>query len=120
MAGAGLLADGKHLATRGREEASNFRDTYNAPVTVQVSSNTLVGTKQTLISRIYPIYLSSFSITNTHSILTIHPSYYIYLPIPSLLVLRDTTSPRSYQTDYQHTNKLTHATVPSAHSVSPH
>lgn len=37
MAGAGLLADGKHLASRGRDEASNFRDTYNTPVTVQVS-----------------------------------------------------------------------------------
>lgn len=37
MAGAGLLADGKHLASRGRDEASNFRDNYNTPVTVQVS-----------------------------------------------------------------------------------
>ena len=36
MASAGLLADGKHLGTRGREEASNFRDQYNAPVTTQV------------------------------------------------------------------------------------
>ena len=38
MATAGLLADGKHLAGRGRVEAANFRDQYNAPVTVAVSS----------------------------------------------------------------------------------
>ena len=38
MATAGLLADGKHLAGRGRDEAANFRDTYNSPVTVAVSS----------------------------------------------------------------------------------
>jgi hypothetical protein len=37
MATAGLLADGKHLGSRARDEAANFRDTYNAPVTVQVS-----------------------------------------------------------------------------------
>jgi len=36
MATAGLLADGKHLAGRGREEAGNFRDSYNSPVTVAV------------------------------------------------------------------------------------
>lgn len=34
---AGLLADGKHLCSRLRDEAYNFRDTYNAPATVQVS-----------------------------------------------------------------------------------
>lgn len=36
MATAGLLADGKHLGSRARDEAANFRETYNAPVTVQV------------------------------------------------------------------------------------
>ncbi|WVQ85177.1 hypothetical protein IAT38_007342 [Cryptococcus sp. DSM 104549] len=41
MAGAGLLADGKHFINRAREEASNFRDTYNAPVTVQILSDRL-------------------------------------------------------------------------------
>ncbi|KAE8540529.1 hypothetical protein D1P53_003478 [Cryptococcus gattii VGV] len=41
MAGAGLLADGKHLASRGRDEASNFRDNYNTPVTVQILSDRL-------------------------------------------------------------------------------
>lgn len=37
FATAGLLADGKHLASRMRDEAYNFRDTYNSPATVQVS-----------------------------------------------------------------------------------
>ena len=41
MASAGLLADGKHLAGRGREEAANFRDQYNAPVSLQVSVENL-------------------------------------------------------------------------------
>lgn len=36
LATAGLLADGKHLGSRAREEAANFRDTYNSPVTVGV------------------------------------------------------------------------------------
>lgn len=37
MATAGLLADGKHLGGRAREEASSFRENYNDPITVQVS-----------------------------------------------------------------------------------
>jgi 20S proteasome subunit alpha 7 len=37
LASAGLLADGRHLGGRARDEASNFRDTYNAPITAQVS-----------------------------------------------------------------------------------
>jgi 20S proteasome subunit alpha 7 len=36
LATAGLLADGKHIGSRAREECSNFRDTYNSPVTVGV------------------------------------------------------------------------------------
>lgn len=39
LATAGLLADGKHLAGRGRDEAYNFRDQYNAPVPINVSAN---------------------------------------------------------------------------------
>jgi len=31
LATAGLLADGRHLANRAREEASNYRDMYRAP-----------------------------------------------------------------------------------------
>ncbi|WVO13550.1 hypothetical protein L204_101171 [Cryptococcus depauperatus] len=41
MASAGLLADGKHLASRARDEASNFRDNYNSPITVQILSDRL-------------------------------------------------------------------------------
>lgn len=37
MATAGLLADGKHLGGRAREEAGSFRENYNDPITVQVS-----------------------------------------------------------------------------------
>jgi 20S proteasome alpha/beta subunit len=37
VATAGLLADGKHLAQRGREEANNFRDQYGAPVPLNAS-----------------------------------------------------------------------------------
>jgi len=36
LATAGLLADGKHMGSRAREECANFRDTYNSPVTVGV------------------------------------------------------------------------------------
>jgi len=46
MATAGLLADGKHLAERGREEASNFRDQYNAPVTCGILADRLSAYKQ--------------------------------------------------------------------------
>jgi 20S proteasome alpha/beta subunit len=38
MATAGLLADGKHLGGRAREEASSFRENYNDPITCQVSA----------------------------------------------------------------------------------
>ncbi|WWD22861.1 hypothetical protein CI109_107356 [Kwoniella shandongensis] len=41
MASAGLLADGKFLGSRGRDEASSFRDNYNSPVTVQILSDRL-------------------------------------------------------------------------------
>jgi 20S proteasome subunit alpha 7 len=36
LATAGLLADGKHMGSRAREECANFRDTYNSAVTVGV------------------------------------------------------------------------------------
>jgi len=43
LAAAGLIADGKSLASRGRDEAANFRDTYNDEVTVQILSDRLSG-----------------------------------------------------------------------------
>lgn len=36
QATSGLLADGRHLANRARDEASNYRDTYRAPPTLKV------------------------------------------------------------------------------------
>lgn len=42
IATAGLLADGKHLAQRGREEANNFRDQYGAAVPLNVSLVTVI------------------------------------------------------------------------------
>lgn len=33
----GLVADGRHLAKRGREEAQSFRDQYGTPMTLKVS-----------------------------------------------------------------------------------
>lgn len=47
LATAGLLADGKHLGSRAREEAANFRDTYNSPVTVGVSRTLLIALQRT-------------------------------------------------------------------------
>jgi 20S proteasome subunit alpha 7 len=32
----GLVADGRHLAKRGREEAESFRDQYGTPMTLKV------------------------------------------------------------------------------------
>ena len=37
QATAGLLADGRHLAKRARDEAQNLRDQYKAPPTLEVS-----------------------------------------------------------------------------------
>ncbi|KAK4688324.1 20S proteasome subunit alpha 7, partial [Tremellales sp. Uapishka_1] len=43
MATAGLLADGKHLGSRARDEAYNFRDTYNSPVSLKILADRLSG-----------------------------------------------------------------------------
>jgi hypothetical protein len=39
QASAGIIADGKHIANRAREEAQNFRDTYDSPISVKVGSS---------------------------------------------------------------------------------
>jgi len=36
IASAGIIADGKHIANRAREEAQNFRDTYDSPISVKI------------------------------------------------------------------------------------
>ncbi|WRT63390.1 uncharacterized protein IL334_000295 [Kwoniella shivajii] len=61
LASAGLLADGKHLARRGREEASSFRENYNSPVTVQILSDRISAYLQayTCYGSVRPFGLSS-------------------------------------------------------------
>lgn len=61
LATAGLLADGKHIASRLRDEAYNFRDNYNAPVTVQILSDRLSGYVQayTCYGSVRPFGVSS-------------------------------------------------------------
>ncbi|TXT10675.1 hypothetical protein VHUM_02180 [Vanrija humicola] len=61
LATAGLLADGKHIASRLRDEAYNFRDTYNAPVTLQILSDRLSGYVQayTCYGSVRPFGVSS-------------------------------------------------------------
>lgn len=41
IASAGLIADGKHLAGRARDEAINFRDTYRYQTPIKVSQRAL-------------------------------------------------------------------------------
>jgi hypothetical protein len=43
MATAGLLADGKHLGSRARDEAANFHDTYNSPVSLKVRASDIIA-----------------------------------------------------------------------------
>ncbi|WVQ64579.1 hypothetical protein V866_004173 [Kwoniella sp. B9012] len=61
IASAGLLADGKHLARRGREEASSFRENYNSPVSVQILSDRISAYLQayTCYGSVRPFGLSS-------------------------------------------------------------
>ena len=61
FASSGLLADGKHLASRGRDEAYNFREQYNAPVPVQVLADRLSSYVQayTCYGSVRPFGISS-------------------------------------------------------------
>ncbi|KAK1921398.1 nucleophile aminohydrolase [Papiliotrema laurentii] len=61
LATAGLLADGKHLAGRGRDEAYNFRDQYAAPVPVNVLADRISGYVQayTCYGSVRPFGISS-------------------------------------------------------------
>ncbi|BEI86137.1 hypothetical protein CcaverHIS002_0604240 [Cutaneotrichosporon cavernicola] len=61
LATAGLLADGRHLGSRLRDEAYNFRDTYNSPATVQILSDRLSGYVQayTCYGSVRPFGVSS-------------------------------------------------------------
>jgi len=61
MATSGLLADGRHLANRARDEASNYRDTYRAPPTLKAVADRLGMYVQayTLYSSVRPFGVSA-------------------------------------------------------------
>jgi len=61
MATAGLLADGRHLANRARDEATNYRDLYRAPPTLQALADRVGQYVQayTLYSSVRPFGISA-------------------------------------------------------------
>ncbi|KAF8528786.1 20S proteasome subunit [Hysterangium stoloniferum] len=61
VATAGLLADGRHLANRARDEAQNLRDTYRTPPTLKAVADRLGLYVQayTLYSSVRPFGISS-------------------------------------------------------------
>jgi len=61
MATAGLLADARHLAGRARDEANNYRDTYQAPPPLKAVADRLGLYVQayTLYSSVRPFGISS-------------------------------------------------------------
>ncbi|KAF8897385.1 20S proteasome subunit [Infundibulicybe gibba] len=61
LATAGLLADGRHLANRARDEAMNFRDLYRSPPTLKVLMDRLAHYVQayTLYSSVRPFGIST-------------------------------------------------------------
>lgn len=58
---AGLLADGRHIVNRAREEADNYRDTYRSPAPIKVLAERLGHYCQayTLYSSVRPFGLST-------------------------------------------------------------
>ncbi|KAK0491121.1 20S proteasome subunit [Armillaria novae-zelandiae] len=61
MATAGLLADGRHLANRARDESSNFRETYRTPPSLKSLADRLGLYVQayTLYSSVRPFGIST-------------------------------------------------------------
>jgi len=61
MATSGLLADGRHIANRARDEASNYRDIYNSPPTLKTITDRigLYVQAYTLYSSVRPFGISS-------------------------------------------------------------
>ncbi|KJA30084.1 hypothetical protein HYPSUDRAFT_126516 [Hypholoma sublateritium FD-334 SS-4] len=61
LATAGLLADGRHLSNRARDEASNYRDTYNSPPPLKAIADRLGLYVQayTLYSSVRPFGIST-------------------------------------------------------------
>lgn len=61
LASAGLLADGKHLQSRARDECQNFRDNYHSPIPLKSLADRL-GTylnAYTLYSSVRPFGIST-------------------------------------------------------------
>ncbi|KAH9482837.1 Proteasome subunit alpha type-3 [Psilocybe cubensis] len=61
LATAGLLADGRHLSNRARDEAANYRETYNAPPPLKAVADRLGLYVQayTLYSSVRPFGIST-------------------------------------------------------------
>lgn len=61
LATAGLVADGHHLASRARQEAMAFRDTYRFPAPIQTLANRVSGYAHafTLYSSVRPFGIST-------------------------------------------------------------
>jgi len=83
MATAGLLADGRHLANRARDEAGNYRDLYRAPPTLQALADRvgLYVQAYTLYSSVRPFGISALlgSVDKTGPVLyVIEPSGVFY------------------------------------------
>ncbi|KDN38324.1 putative PRE10-20S proteasome subunit C1 [Tilletiaria anomala UBC 951] len=61
LVSAGLIADGKHMANRAREEAQAFRDTYRyaSPIKALASRLSLYASAYTLYSSVRPFGIST-------------------------------------------------------------
>ncbi|KAJ3575175.1 hypothetical protein NP233_g1278 [Leucocoprinus birnbaumii] len=61
LATAGLLADGRHIANRARDEATNYRDAYDAPTPLKILADRLGLYVQayTLYSSVRPFGIST-------------------------------------------------------------
>ncbi|KAF9008903.1 nucleophile aminohydrolase [Cyathus striatus] len=59
QATAGLLADGRHLANRARDEASSYRESYNSPPPLKANRLGLYVQAYTLYSSVRPFGISS-------------------------------------------------------------
>ncbi|KAH9965725.1 20S proteasome subunit [Russula dissimulans] len=83
LAGSGLLADGRHLANRARDEAANYRDNYRQPTALKALSDRLSLYVQayTLYSSVRPFGCSTIIggvDNNGPSIYVIEPSGVFY------------------------------------------
>ncbi|KAI8925231.1 nucleophile aminohydrolase [Entophlyctis helioformis] len=85
MVGAGLLADSRHLVSRAREEAVNYRDTYKSPIPSKMMAERVAAyvSAFTLYSSVRPFGLSTLIAVMDHegpALFMVEPSgvYYGY------------------------------------------